>query len=368
LQIGATIELYEIETLARIQDTVQALKDGKSLYGALTGYKVPVWMQPQEIRERLGSAGFTINVAGSRTTILQSAEAGNRDYCISYFISSKPRYSSVHFTIYAKDFDVAKEIKAKLVDLFADKKIDGIIFGIRWCFAGGGGMQEAESEEIFEDVLHDEAYPDIVNEYGSLEEFVKRYIKSDESILILQGPPGTGKTRLIRLLLARLTNTGMVDDVSENRNTSSDDVLYTGDSKLFESDGLFARFIIGDERALVVEDADYVLESRAKGNKDIHRFLTTSDGLISSTGRKIIFSTNLPNLNDVDEALTRPGRCFARLSVRTLDLTEAVRLLAKLMSTDVTQAEQRLRARIGKVGKKEMYSLAEIYKASKNTL
>jgi ATP-dependent 26S proteasome regulatory subunit len=27
--------------------------------------------------------------------------------------------------------------------------------------------------------------------------------------------------------------------------------------------------------------------------------------------RKIIFSTNLPNVGDLDDALVRPGRCFA---------------------------------------------------------
>jgi hypothetical protein len=367
LQIGGTLEIYEVDTLAMVDETVKALKDVYSVYSAFDGHSIAVWMKPTEIRERLSQAGFVVNVINNRKTMLQPGEVDKKhDYILSYFISSKPRYSSIHFTIYAKSFDIAREVKLKLTSLFSDKKINGMIFGIRWFFMGGGGMQEAVSEEIFEDTLHNEAYPDIIAQYGSLDNFIDQYIRSDESILILQGPPGTGKTRLIRYVLARLTNAANKGkDVTVTDETH--EIIYTGDAKLFESDGLFARFIVGDEKALVVEDADHVLESRANGNRDLHRFLTTSDGLISSTGRKLIFSTNLPNMNDVDEALVRPGRCFGRLAVRALTMDEAAVLYAKLMSVSKDVAQTTLQNSIDKTGKRETYSLAEIYKVAKNT-
>jgi ATP-dependent 26S proteasome regulatory subunit len=75
---------------------------------------------------------------------------------------------------------------------------------------------------------------------------------------------------------------------------------------------------------------------------------------VRSQGRKIIFSTNLPNVGDLDDALIRPGRCFARVHTRELAQTEAERLIAKLASETA--------ARPLKPGKKS-HSLAEVYKA-----
>lgn len=43
-----------------------------------------------------------------------------------------------------------------------------------------------------------------------------------------------------------------------------------------------------------------------------------ADGVVRAQGRKMIFTTNLPNLSDIDEALLRPGRCFASVRVRAL--------------------------------------------------
>jgi ATP-dependent 26S proteasome regulatory subunit len=53
-------------------------------------------------------------------------------------------------------------------------------------------------------------------------------------------------------------------------------------------------------------------------------------------GRKIIFTTNLPNVGDIDEALVRPGRCFATVRTRALERGEAEALLARLATTATT--------------------------------
>jgi ATP-dependent 26S proteasome regulatory subunit len=58
----------------------------------------------------------------------------------------------------------------------------------------------------------------------------------------------------------------------------------------------------------VIEDADHLRMARANGNVDLHRFLAIADGVVRAQGRKIIFTTNLPNVGDIDEALVRPGR------------------------------------------------------------
>jgi ATP-dependent 26S proteasome regulatory subunit len=59
--------------------------------------------------------------------------------------------------------------------------------------------------------------------------------------------------------------------------------------------------------------------ARANGNVDLHRFLAVADGVVRAQGRKIIFTTNPPNIGDIDEALVRPGRCFATVRTRPLE-------------------------------------------------
>jgi len=81
---------------------------------------------------------------------------------------------------------------------------------------------------------------------------------------------------------------------------------------------------------------------------------------VRSQGRKIIFSTNLPNVGDLDEALVRPGRCFARLYVRNLTAAEARELAKELAGGD---AEKLSRASAALGAEERKRSLAEIYQA-----
>ena len=102
-----------------------------------------------------------------------------------------------------------------------------------------------------------------------------------------------------------------------------------------------------------------MLKPRADGNDHLHRFLTIADGVVRSQGRKIVFSTNLPNVGDLDDALVRPGRCFARLFVRKLTGAEARLLAADIAAGD---AELSRRAAVAFAEEKAM-SLAEVYQA-----
>ena len=100
--------------------------------------------------------------------------------------------------------------------------------------------------------------------------------------------------------------------------------------RALENDEIFVDFITGNHDAFVIEDADHLLMARSNGNVDLHRFLAVADGVVRAQGRKIIFTTNLPNIGDIDEALVRPGRCFATVRTRALDRREAASLLRGL--------------------------------------
>src|SRR5207248_2830973 len=102
-------------------------------------------------------------------------------------------------------------------------------------------------------------------------------------------------------------------------------------------DEIFVKFITGRQDAFVIEDADHLLKPRADGNDHLHRFLTIADGVVRSQGRKVIFSTNLPNVGDLDDALIRAGRCFARVYVRNLSAAEAQALAAEIAGEDASK-------------------------------
>lgn len=157
-----------------------------------------------------------------------------------------------------------------------------------------------------------EMYPFLKGE--SLESYYDRYMESNANILLLIGPPGTGKTTFIRGLLA-------------HRECSA---IVTYDAGILEKDGFFARFIEDDAEVMVLEDSDAFLKSRSDGNTMMHRFLNVGDGLVTTKGKKMIFSTNLPSIRDIDSALIRPGRCFDIVTFDQLSYDEAKTLADKL--------------------------------------
>ena len=82
-----------------------------------------------------------------------------------------------------------------------------------------------------------------------------------------------------------------------------------------------------------------------------------------SQGRKIIFSTNLPNVGDLDEALIRPGRCFGRLNVRALMPEEAARVAQRVAAGDPAKLEKASKAFADP--KQRSYSLAKVFEMVK---
>jgi tRNA uridine 5-carbamoylmethylation protein Kti12 len=161
----------------------------------------------------------------------------------------------------------------------------------------------------------DEMYPFLKGE--SLDDYYDRYMESSANILLLIGPPGTGKTTFIRGLLA-------------HRNCSA---IVTYDAGILEKDHFFAKFIEDDAEVMVLEDSDAFLKSRSDGNTMMHRFLNVGDGLVTTKGKKMIFSTNLPSIRDIDSALIRPGRCFDVVEFKPLSLFDANKLADKLGAT-----------------------------------
>lgn len=188
-------------------------------------------------------------------------------------------------------------------------KFESVRSTIEWYYTADG---ESVTIKIANDLLPcDEMYPWMTK---PLNQYYNDFMNSNASILLLLGPPGTGKTSWIKGLLYETKNNGIV----------------TYDPEILKRDYVFANFISGDANVMVIEDADVFLKSReGHGNDLMHKFLNIGSGLISSAKKKIIFSTNLPNIRDVDEALVRPGRCYDVLEFKRLDIEQAKALALK---------------------------------------
>lgn len=339
---GLTKQVHYVGALVHESRIAKALEDGVARYPI---YRVLRFAARVELEVLFDAIALEPAWRAERINAEAMLLDGEGLFVAAYG-SRKAEYCSCSFHIWAGSVARAEEVKRRLLAKAGSTRIAEPMFSIDWHFlTSRGELENATIEELATDVLRDNAYPEIK---GGVRSFIARYLDAPETVLVLQGPPGTGKTRLIRAILGDLSR----------RKGEPAQALYTGDMKALASDEIYVQFITGWHDAFVVEDADHLLKPRADGNEHLHRFLTIADGVVRSQGRKIIFSTNLPNVGDLDEALIRPGRCFARIHVRTLSAAEAQALAEELTSGD---AEKLACAFAGEEGRKR--SLAEIYRA-----
>ena len=193
---------------------------------------------------------------------------------------------------------------------------------IRWIY----DLQYLESLKIpleNKNMPFTEMYPFLNGE--TLHEYYDRYMNSDASILLLLGPPGLGKTAMIRGLL----------------HYANQSAILTYHTKLLESDEFFASWFRSiDENIVIMEDSDTLLLPRAEGNTMMNRFLNLGDGLITLKNKKMIFTTNLPNVSAIDEALLRKGRCHDILEFSYLNKSQA-KLIAEKAGVDFDPSQDK---------------------------
>jgi len=263
------------------------------------------------------------------------------------FIEICSDFNHSHIRIYAKNMQILskfEEITKPIIDKF-EVKSDDVIIDIDLLSLIKGELIISSFAEEIPDTILKSAYPGINEKYGSVENFSKKFYNSSENVLILQGVPGTGKTKFLRKLLKEFDG---ISTFSRRIN-----VLYINNNTVADNDGVYIKFITENYDALIIEDVDHLLGTRADGNQVMSNFLCASDGLIRSMNKKIIFTTNLPNELFIDDALLRPGRCFDILKISMLTNEQARDVLFELHGDNSPLVDQL---------KPKNNTLAEIYK------
>lgn len=157
------------------------------------------------------------------------------------------------------------------------------------------------------DNIRDDFYPLI-----DVPMMTKLYTEEEESILILTGEPGTGKTCFVKKALREIA-VNMKRDIS---------VKYVKDIDILKDDSFWASLTKITPDVLVLDDLDDELLPRSEGrNEIVNNLLSFSDGLFD-VKTKVIITTNLSN-TAIDDAITRPGRCFEILALPQLTVEQA---------------------------------------------
>jgi len=165
------------------------------------------------------------------------------------------------------------------------------------------------------------------------------FLDSRESGLVLfYGSPGTGKSSLLRHLCDKYPKNYIIVPTSLT-------------SRLGDPD--FVSFMIDNANSVfILEDCEQVLTDRSVNmfNGAISNILNMSDGLLSDIMNIKFICTFNANVKDIDQALLRKGRCYAKYEFKELT-KDKVETLNEKYNLGLTEIKP--------------MTLAEIYNADK---
>lgn len=209
------------------------------------------------------------------------------------------------------DFNRINEIVERLKTITIDtKSIMVKRVGIR------NNELEITNDAIIKETVKEVAYDMYPYFDKDPNDIISDIIEDPRNVNLLIGPPGTGKTTFIRAL------------IMEFDKTCGEDIMIIDDAYALEDPNLVSTIRKKSPKLVVVEDADAFVGRREDGNKHMTNLLNLTDGVVSSN-TKFVISTNLPNLNRVDEALVRPGRINKLLEYRFLTKEEVDSLCSR---------------------------------------
>ena len=258
---------------------------------------------------------------------------------------------------YNSSLNIAESEK-NLITFLDNYECKETITRVLWQFKTKDYIDSVSIYEVNDTIIYDASYPYITE---GVDNYIQRFLDSDETVLIMIGPAGTGKTKLIKYIMKYMAQKAEDSTIKSNNRPSYEEdvasifnrkifsVAYSTSQETYNDDEFFIDFVRSDNKLLILEDIDYNLRARTDGNTFMHKLLNASDGIVELKRKKIIITTNLESEQKTDSALLRPGRTFDVLKTRYLNKNEAENL-AKQLEKDFNLNKS-----------SNLYSLAEIY-------
>lgn len=168
--------------------------------------------------------------------------------------------------------------------------------------------------------------PDVLVGYDTM---VNDLQSSDPAgrLAVITGSPGTGKTYLLRALVTQLNAIFLL--------VPSKFIPNLGDPSIINC-LIDLRDSQPEPIVLLLEDADTILSRRSGTNMDgIMSALNLGDGLMGDMLDARLIATSNVVIDEVDPALTRPGRLSVQIDVGNLSAEHATRILRRLLPSSM---------------------------------
>lgn len=164
-------------------------------------------------------------------------------------------------------------------------------------------------------------------------------------IAIFDGPPGTGKTYMVRAILDDVKGVHVMIPSHMVASLADPSILPALiDLKSSQEEPIL----------LIIEDGDEVIAPRGADNMPaISSVLNLGDGILGAClDIRVVITTNAKR-QEMDEAMTRPGRLISIVHIGALEVGEAIAVFNRITGT--TEGESRINR---KMTVAEIYSMA----------
>ena len=220
---------------------------------------------------------------------------------------------NAHF--YYIDIDIEEEVK-RLLSVVSYKKDENkeAVIGLV-AFSGGDYYTIDSKIEPTTVDINANYNDDFLPVYDDLTKFLN---ERKSGLVVLRGEVGTGKTRLIKHLIT---------------NCPKEYILITNSVSSSLASPEFISFMISCKNSVfILEDCEQILLERGSNNLNnaISSILNISDGLMSDIFNIKFICTFNADINKIDKALLRKGRCFANYEFKKLSVEKTKNLLNSL--------------------------------------